>query len=88
MNPDCSARTVQQQTKDGHNLVRLAAAAHRDALPGLPELCAEAERFYVIVLANISQMTDEEADLIQPIFMEFDALFRAVCNAEETTIRV
>ena len=61
-------------------MVRLAAAAYRDRAGGI-ELFAETERSYVVILRNISQLTDEEADLIEPEFTKFELEFNDLARA-------
>ena len=63
---------IQQQTEEALNLVRLASEAHRNGLPSFEPLYAECQRSHEVILAGICTLTDEEADLIEPKFTEFE----------------
>ena len=64
---DRSAPAVQMQINEALALARLAAAAYRGCMLGAASLQAAAERAYVLALAEICNLTDEEADLLEPV---------------------
>src|SRR6476661_10193071 len=78
MKSECSVRTVQRQTEDALAFVKVTAAAYREGVPGRMELYADAEQSYAILLHNICNLTDEEADVIEPIFTKFESEFNAL----------
>ena len=91
MRSENSVRMVQRQTEDALDSVRLTAAAYRDGVPGMMELYAEAERCYETILGGICELSDKEADSIEPVFtkfeLEFNALSRTIYEADELAIR-
>lgn len=70
MNPDCAQ--LLRQILEALKLVRFASEAHRTGSPMSGRLYAESERSYEIILAGFWSLSDEEADLIEPIFTDFE----------------
>ena len=91
MRHDSSIHTVQRRTEDAIDSVRVTAAAYRDGAPGMAELYAEAERCYNTILADICELTDEEADVVEPVFtkfeLEFNALSKAILRTKNPRVR-
>lgn len=74
----CFRAALRQQTEDALTLARLAATAYGSTLRD----CAEgwhvsAEWFYGLILEQIADLTDEEADLLEPKVTELE---KALCR--------
>ena len=67
--------TIQRRIEEALVLLRVATKRHRAGLPACEKMYRAAEESYARILAAICRMTDEEADLIEPRFTEFEHEF-------------